>query len=52
LWTNIQKYSIEPATLIQFLFNNRKVENITTKFEDFYKLLAKKYSKDKSDIYM
>jgi chaperone BCS1 len=52
LWTNIQKYSIEPATLIQFLFNNRKIENITTKFEDFYKLLAKKYSKDKSDIYM
>jgi chaperone BCS1 len=52
LWENIQKYSVEPATLIQFLFNNRDEKNITTKFEDFYKLLAKKYSKDKSDIYM
>jgi len=52
LWANIQKYSIEPATLIQFLFNNRHVEDISTKFEDFYKFLAKKYSKDKSDIYM
>ena len=52
LWENIQKYSVEPATLIQFLFNNRDEENITTKFEDFYKFLAKKYSNDKSDIYM
>jgi SpoVK/Ycf46/Vps4 family AAA+-type ATPase len=52
LWGNIQKYSVEPATLIQFLFNNRDEENITTKFEDFYKFLAKKYSNDKSDIYM
>jgi chaperone BCS1 len=52
LWSKIQKYSIEPATLIQFLFNNRNEENITTKFDDFYKLVEKKYSKDKSDIYM
>lgn len=52
LWENIQKYNIEPATLIQFLFSNRNDENITTKFDDFYKLLSKKYSKDKSDIYM
>ena len=52
LWANIQKYNIEPATLIQFLFSNRDEENITTKFDDFYKFLAKKYSNDKSDIYM
>jgi SpoVK/Ycf46/Vps4 family AAA+-type ATPase len=52
LWANIQKYSVEPATLIQFLFNNRDEENISTKFEDFYKFLSRKYSKDKSDIYM
>jgi SpoVK/Ycf46/Vps4 family AAA+-type ATPase len=52
LWCNIQKYSVEPATLIQFLFNNRNEADITLKFDDFYKLVEKKYSKHNSDIYM
>ena len=52
LWSNIQKYSIEPATLIQFLFNNRSEADITLKFDNFYKLVEKKYSKQNSDIYM
>lgn len=52
LWSNIQKYSIEPATLIQFLFNNRNEADITLKFDNFYKLVEKKYSKQNSDIYM
>ena len=51
LWSNIQKYSIEPATLIQFLFNNRSEADITLKFDNFYKLVEKKYSKQNSDIY-
>ena len=50
IWDNIKKYSVEPATLIQFLFNNRDVEDISTKFEDFYKLVEKKYSKH-NDVY-
>jgi hypothetical protein len=45
MWDNIKKYSVEPATLIQFLFNNRDTEDISTKFEDFYKVIEKKYSK-------
>jgi len=45
LWENIKKYSIEPSTMIQFLFNNRHEEDITSKFEDFYKLVEKKFSK-------
>ena len=52
LWSNIQKYSVEPATLIQFLFNNRSEEDISSKFENFYKLVEKKYSKQNPDIYM
>ena len=51
LWSNIQKYLVEPATLIQFLFNNRSEEDISLKFDGFYKLVEKKYSKH-SDIYM
>lgn len=51
LWNNIQKYSIEPATLIQFLFNNRSEEDITSKFEDFFKIIEKKYSKQNLEIY-
>jgi hypothetical protein len=51
LWSNIQKYLVEPATLIQFLFNNRSEADISLKFDDFYKLVEKKYSKH-SDIYM
>jgi ATP-dependent 26S proteasome regulatory subunit len=51
MWSNIQKYSVEPATLIQFLFNNRSEEDISLKFDDFYKLVEKKYSKHNSDIY-
>jgi hypothetical protein len=42
LWDNIKKYSVEPATLMQFLFNNRKVDDITTKFDDFYKVAENK----------
>jgi SpoVK/Ycf46/Vps4 family AAA+-type ATPase len=51
LWSNIQKYSVEPATLIQFLFNNRSEEDISTKFENFYKIVERKHSKQNSDIY-
>jgi len=51
MWSNIQKYTVEPATLIQFLFNNRSEEDISLKFDDFYKLVEKKYSKHNSDIY-
>jgi hypothetical protein len=51
MWSNIQKYSVEPATLMQFLFNNRSEEDISSKFENFYKLVEKKYSKQ-NDIYM
>lgn len=51
MWSNIQKYSVEPATLIQFLFNNRSDADISLKFDDFYKLVEKKYSKH-TDIYM
>lgn len=52
MWENIQKYSIEPSTLIQFLFSNRAEQDITKKFDSFYKLVEKKYGKDKCDIYM
>lgn len=52
MWANIQKYSIEPSTLIQFLFSNRAEKDITKKFDSFYKLVEKKYAKDKCDIYM
>ena len=50
MWENIKKYSIEPATMIQFLFNNRDIDDITSKFDDFYKVIEKKYSKQ-NDIY-
>jgi hypothetical protein len=52
MWENIQKYSVEPSTLIQFLFSNRAEQDITKKFDTFYKLVEKKYGKDKCDIYM
>jgi SpoVK/Ycf46/Vps4 family AAA+-type ATPase len=51
MWENIQKYSIEPSTLIQFLFSNRAEQDITKKFDAFYKLIEKKYGKDNCDIY-
>jgi hypothetical protein len=51
MWENIKRYSIEPATMIQFLFNNRHEEDISTKFEDLYKLIEKKFSKSTEGIY-
>jgi SpoVK/Ycf46/Vps4 family AAA+-type ATPase len=51
LWDNIQKYSVEPSTLIQFLFINRNEANISDKFEDFYKLVEHKYLKRANNIY-
>ena len=45
MWDNIKKYSVEPATLMQFLFNNRKVDDITSKLEDFYRVAESKNSK-------
>jgi SpoVK/Ycf46/Vps4 family AAA+-type ATPase len=52
MWDNIKKCSVEPATLMQFLFNNRHDDNISTKFEDFYKIVEKKSSKNNTNIYM
>lgn len=52
MWNNIKKCSVEPATLMQFLFNNRHDDNISTKFEDFYKIVEKKSSKNSTNIYM
>jgi chaperone BCS1 len=51
MWDNIKKYSIEPATMIQFLFNNRHEKDISNKFEDLYKLIEKKFSKSSESIY-
>jgi chaperone BCS1 len=51
MWENIKRYSIEPATMIQFLFNNRHEEDISSKFEDLYKLIEKKFSKSTEGIY-
>lgn len=51
MWENIKKYSIEPATMIQFLFNNRHEKDISSKFEDLYKLIEKKFSKSTEGIY-
>jgi chaperone BCS1 len=42
MWDNIKKYSVEPATLMQFLFNNRNTEDITCRLEDFYKIAENK----------
>ena len=52
MWDNIKKCSVEPATLMQFLFNNRHDENISTKFDNFYKIVEKKSSKNNTNIYM
>ncbi len=52
MWENIKKYSIEPATMMQFLFNNRDTEDITSKFDDLYKIIEKKFSSNKNAIYM
>ena len=41
MWNNIKKYDIEPSTLMQFLFNNRK-NKIEDKLEELYELLEKK----------
>jgi hypothetical protein len=51
LWDNIHKYSVEPSTLMQFLFSNRNDNNISKKFEEFYKHVEKKYLKRTNDIY-
>jgi len=51
MWDNIQKYSVEPSTLMQFLFINRNEANISDKFEDFYKLVEHKYLKRANNIY-
>jgi len=51
MWENIKRYSIEPATMIQFLFNNRHEEDISSKFEELYKLIEKKFSKSTEGIY-
>jgi len=51
MWDNIQKYSVEPSTLMQFLFINRNETNISDKFEDFYKLVENKYLKRANNIY-
>jgi chaperone BCS1 len=42
MWDNIKKYSVEPATLMQFLFNNRNVDDITSRLEEFYKVAESK----------
>ena len=51
MWENIHKYSVEPSTLMQFLFSNRNDDDISKKFEDFYKQVEKKYLKKNNDIY-
>jgi len=51
MWDNIQKCSVEPSTLMQFLFNNRNEANISDKFEDFFKLVEHKYLKRANNIY-
>jgi hypothetical protein len=53
MWENIKKYKIEPATLMQFLFSNRKNANIKDKFVELYDNLLKKSLKDPTkDLYM
>jgi hypothetical protein len=42
MWDNIKKYSVEPATLMQFLFNNRNNDDITSRLEEFYKVAENK----------
>ena len=52
MWANISKYNIEPSTLMQFLFNNRK-NNIHEKLHELYDILDKKhYSQNNKNIYM
>jgi SpoVK/Ycf46/Vps4 family AAA+-type ATPase len=51
MWDNIHKYSVEPSTLMQFLFINRNEANISDKFEDFFKLVEHKYLKRANNIY-
>lgn len=45
LWENISKYNVEPSTLLQFLFNNRKSSNIQQHFPQFFEQLYKKSHK-------
>ena len=42
MWVNIKKYSVEPATLMQLLFNNRNIDDISSKFDEFYKVAENK----------
>ena len=52
IWANINKYNIEPSTLMQFLFNNRK-SNIREKLHELYDILHKKHnSQNNKNIYM
>jgi ATP-dependent 26S proteasome regulatory subunit len=52
MWANINKYNIEPSTLMQFLFNNRK-SNIREKLHELYDILDKKhYLQNNKNIYM
>lgn len=51
MWENIKKYSIEPATMIQFLFNNRHEKDISSKFDILYTIVEKKFSKSNDGIY-
>jgi adenylate kinase family enzyme len=54
IWNNIKKYKVEPATLIQFLFNNRNCINIADKFQELYNYLEKKLLKNpkNDDLYI
>jgi len=54
IWNNIKKYKVEPATLIQFLFNNRYCINIADKFQELYDNLEKKLLKNpkNDDLYI
>ncbi len=44
LWEQIKKYDIEPSTFLQFLFNNRKSDNIKLKYNELIDILYKKNS--------
>jgi len=46
LWGMINKYSIQPSTFLQFLFNNRKSSNIKEMFSEFVNVLSKKSEKE------
>jgi ATP-dependent 26S proteasome regulatory subunit len=45
LWSQVNKYHIEPSTFLQFLFNNMKSPDISAHFKDFINILYKKSQK-------